>query len=169
MIISRGGKAYEPSESSVPDPQKKDMSHAAFVLWECMIGMQVERQYAVAAWERMQKLYETADGNSEHPNIGKVYSRIETLRKEVEYHQKEFLEHEEIANRVWRETDDSMFAVEGLGIMYHVSPNTDLPALWKHALGANENYGEPAPFPMSTTALQFVSPALARKYQGGRR
>lgn len=167
MIVTRGGKEYQPStDPAIIAPKRNDMSHAAFVLWETMIGLQLERQEAVIRWERIQALYEKLDEFPGHPNIGRIHSRIQSLESRILSHQRAFLDYEEIARREWSDVDELMFDTEGLGMMYHVSPREQLPPLWTHPLGESS---PPAPFPMSTTALQLASPALIRAYQGGKR
>jgi hypothetical protein len=168
MIVTRGGKEYEPStDPAIIAPKQKDMSHAAFVLWETMIGLILERQQAVEKWERIQALEEKASENPDHPKVSRIWSRIYALDSEVAHHQRAFLDYEEIARREWdRLEPQSMESDEGLTEMYHIHPIRQLPPLWNHPLGESS---KPAPFPMSTTALQLASPALIRVYQGGRR
>lgn len=162
MIVTRGGKEYEPTnDPAIIAPKQKDMSHAAFVLWETMIGLQLERQQYMAKFDRVERLYNTMDNNPDHPGIGKVYSRIQSLQSEMLSHQRTFLDYEQIARREW-----DMAADKETGEMYHTHPIRNLPPLWTHPLGESS---PPAPFPMSTTALQFASPALIRVYQGGKR
>lgn len=166
MIITRGGKAYEPSnDPAIIAPKQKDMSHAAFVLWETMIGLILERQQYIAKFDRVEQLYSKAEDNPDHPNIGKVYSRIQSLQSEMLAHQRAFLDYEEIARREWRGMREVDREDEGVTGMYNFN-DEELPPLWTHPLGESS---PPAPFPISTTALQLASPALIRVYQGGKR
>lgn len=163
MIVTRGGKEYEPTnDPAIVAPRQKDMSHAAFVLWETMILLQRVRQQAVEKFNRSESLFSKADANPDHPNVRRIYSRIQSLQSEILSHQRAFLDYEQIARREWVDMAAAREAEE----MYNTLADEPLPALWTHPLGESSG---PAPFPMSTTALQFASPALIRVYQGGKR
>lgn len=168
MIVTRGGKEYEPSaDAAIIAPRQKDMSHAAFVLWETMIGLQLERRQAVEKWERVRSLYEKADANRNHPNVNRIWSRIEALESQMFTNQVSFLNLEEVARREWGNMTGTDKALEELDLMYNNGCGDPLPPLWTHKLGLTSVWIPQ--FPMSTTALQFASPALIRVYQGGRR
>lgn len=159
--ISLGGKALNPP--APPEPEPKVFTDLGYVMFDAVTWCQMNRTQALRFWNRYQKLQARVDANPNHPDNPRALSRMSQINNEFLKHQVQFLGWEKMIHHYWKHaTVDEITASDSDELCNALPTDSTLPSLWHHPLGSQE--GATLTCPMTTTALQFSTREMSRRY-----
>lgn len=138
----------------------REMSHNAYGLWDAYISMQVHRNRAIVAWNRVQKIHRRLDAGEGKAKRQEIMARVAELESDILKGQAAFLQAENSADGYWRQMSPSTRIRDEFHVMFGVDPHDEtLIGLWRKPLGSAA--APPLGMKLLDVALQFST-----AYQG---
>ncbi len=162
VTIRRGEKTF--AAKPLPQEPEPSLGYLGFLVWEAVISCQSHRHQAIKLWSRMEKIQQHIDQQTERVDLSRFYTRISDLNNQFIHHQQRFLYWEDAIHSLWKNATPDQIVEEQIDELCNALPGDDsLPPLWHHRLGSQE--GASPACTMTTTALQFSSAEMIRKYR----
>lgn len=164
VTIRRGEQTF----TAKPLPQEPDAARSltdlGYLFFDAVTWCQMNREQALKRWNRMEALKQRIEQNPGHPDNRKAHARIHQINNGFLGHQQRFLYWEDAIHTLWKNANWGEREGADAPELCHALPADEtLPPLWHHPLGSQE--GAPLTCKMTTTALQFSTPANAKRYR----